>query len=380
MQVERATTKVLQEKRLPALDGIRGIAVLGVLLVHAHILLTTTGILEHPLSLLVESGAYGVDLFFVLSGFLITGILLDTRESPRYFRSFYARRFLRLFPVYYGYLLVVAVVLPALHRVAHTSMADYTGGWWWYFGYISNWKPGHGASDPFLGHFWSLAVEEQFYIWWPAMVFLVPRKALGWAFTGIIAIAVLLRITMAAHGTDWNTVYRLTPTRMDALALGAVAALVMRNDLWRERFRKAARIAFVLSAAMFVATVAICGDVTWANRLIQTTGSVAIEIAFTALVFMAALPEDNWVKRIGTTRWLMAFGKYSYTIYVIHIAVFGHLVQLIGWADKTFGLPWNIPARVGYVLVMTAVVFGLALLSWQYIESPLLSLKRRFPY
>jgi peptidoglycan/LPS O-acetylase OafA/YrhL len=159
------------EKHLPALDGIRGLAVLGVLIVHADVLLNTTRQVEHVLVVLSEFGAYGVDLFFVLSGFLITGILLETKESPKYFSSFYARRFLRLFPVYYGYLLVVALIFPALHHAIRTSMTDYGGGWGWYLAYCSNWKPGHGASDPCLGHFWSLAVEEQFYLLWPAMIF-----------------------------------------------------------------------------------------------------------------------------------------------------------------------------------------------------------------
>src|SRR5690349_12365341 len=174
----------ISEKRLPALDGLRGLAVLGVLIVHAKILLNTAPPFENALRTLSEFGAYGVDLFFVLSGFLITGILLDTRDSANYFRTFYARRFLRLFPIYYGYLLVIALVLPALHHAVRTSMEDYGGSWGWYLAYLSNWKAGHGASDPFLGHFWSLAVEEQFYLLWPAMIFLVPRRMLAYFFLG----------------------------------------------------------------------------------------------------------------------------------------------------------------------------------------------------
>jgi peptidoglycan/LPS O-acetylase OafA/YrhL len=375
-----AAERVIFEKRVPALDGIRGLAVLGVLIVHATGLLDTTRPIEHMFAAVSELGAYGVDLFFVLSGFLITGILLDSRESPNYFRSFYARRFLRLFPVYYGYLLVVALVFPALHRAMHTSMPDYGGGWGWYLGYLSNWKPGRGATDPYLGHFWSLAVEEQFYLLWPATIFFVPRRMLAHLFLVIVALAVALRIGMAAQGVWWNTPYRLTPTRMDALALGALAALAIRDGKWRARFRARARAILILSACAFCATAVAAGDASWKSRWNQTIGSVCIEIAFTALVFKAAAPGVGLIKRIGTIGWLRAFGKYSYTMYVIHVAVYFHLMWLIAWVTKRLSVRLTLPAELGCGLLMIATVFFLASLSWRYIESPLLSLKKRFPY
>ncbi len=375
-----AAGRVISDKRLPALDGIRGLAILGVLIVHANGLLDTNRPIERALAALSGFGAYGVDLFFVLSGFLITGILLDTRESPNYFRSFYARRFLRLFPVYYGYLLVVAFVFPALHRAMHTSVPDYGGRWGWYLAYLANWKPAHGASDPYLGHFWSLAVEEQFYLLWPATIFLVPRRMLARLFVGIVAVAVALRIGMAIEGVSWNTLYRLTPTRMDALALGALAALAMRNDTWRARLGASARTAFILSACAFCAIAAAAGDISWNSRLIQVVGSVFIETAFTALVFKAAVPGLSLVKRIGTAGWLTAFGRYSYTMYVIHVAVYFHLMWLIAWITRRFSVRLTLPAEMVCGLLMIATVFFLASLSWRYIEFPLLSLKKRFPY
>lgn len=375
-----AAGRVISEKRVPALDGIRGLAVLGVLIVHAVGLLDMTRPVERALAILSGLGAYGVDLFFVLSGFLITGILLDTRNSPNCFRSFYARRFLRLFPVYYGYLLVVVFMFPALHRAMHISMPDYGGGWGWYLAYLSNWKPGHGASDPYLGHFWSLAVEEQFYLLWPAMVFLVPRRMLAHLFLGIVATAVALRIGMAIEGVWWNTLYRLTPTRMDALALGALAALAMRNDTWRARLSASAGIALILSACAFCAMAIAAGDISWKTRWNQVIGSVFMETAFAALVFKAAAPGLGLVKRIGSTGWLMAFGRYSYTMYVIHVAVYFHLMWLIAWATRRFSVHLTLPAEVVCGLFMIATVFFLANLSWRCLESPLLSLKKRFPY
>jgi peptidoglycan/LPS O-acetylase OafA/YrhL len=282
--------------------------------------------------------------------------------------------------VYYGYLLVVAFVFPALHRAMHTSIPDYGGGWGWYLAYLSNWKPGRGASDPYLGHFWSLAVEEQFYLLWPAMIFLVPRRMLARLFLGIVAIAVALRIGMAIDGVWWNTLYRLTPTRMDALALGALAALAMRNDRWRARFGASASITLVLSACAFCTAAIAAGDISWKSRVNQVIGSVLIEAAFTALVFKAAAPGLGLVKRIGTTGWLMAFGRYSYTMYVIHIAVYFHLMWVVAWVTKRFSVRLTLPAEMACGLLMILAVFFLASLSWRYLESPLLSLKKRFPY
>jgi peptidoglycan/LPS O-acetylase OafA/YrhL len=372
--------RVTREKRLPALDGLRGLAVLSVLIVHANGLLDPTRPVEHAMAALSELGAYGVDLFFVLSGFLITGILLDSRASPNYFSNFYARRFLRLFPVYYGYLLVVAMAIPALHRAVRTSMPDYGGGWGWYLAYLSNWKPGRGASDPYLGHFWSLAVEEQFYLLWPATIFFVPRRMLAHSFLGIVTLAIALRIGMAAHGVWWNTLYRITPARTDALALGALAALAVRNHRWQAYFSARARTVFLLSVGAFSVTAIAAGDASWKSPLNQTVGSVFVETAFAALVLKAAAPGFGLIKRIGTTKWLMAFGKYSYTMYVIHVAVYFHLMWLIAWVTKRFSVRLTLPAEIACGILMIATVFFLASLSWRYIEYPLLSLKKRFPY
>ena len=365
---------------MPALDGLRGLAVLGVLTVHAKGLLDPVRPIERALAALSEVGAYGVDLFFVLSGFLITGVLLDSKGSPKYFPSFYARRFLRLFPVYYGYLLAVAFAIPTLHHAMRSSMPDYGGGWGWYLAYVQNWKVGHGAFDPYLGHFWSLAVEEQFYLLWPAMILFVPRRLLAHFFLGVVALAIALRISMAAQGVWWNTVYRITPTRMDALALGALTALAIRNNRRQAGFIDSAPMVFVLSMGAFLAMVIAARDASWQSRLHQTFGSVLIEIAFAALVLKAAGPGFGLIKRIGTARWLMAFGKYSYTMYVIHVAVYSHLMWLFAWLARRLSVHLSLPLEIGWGLLMIAVVFSLASLSWRYVESPLLSLKKRFPY
>jgi peptidoglycan/LPS O-acetylase OafA/YrhL len=123
-------------------------------------------------------GVFGVDLFFVLSGFLIICILLGLKPRPGFFGSFYIRLFLRLFPVYYGFLVVLATLIPFQHRIAGTQPGDYRGNWLWYIFNFSNYKPVY-ADDPYLDQFWSLAVENQFYLTWPLPVFLLSKRRLA---------------------------------------------------------------------------------------------------------------------------------------------------------------------------------------------------------
>ena len=211
------------QRHIGALDGVRGIAIISVLLAHSIGMLTWVFPLpwQERINGTFDLGVFGVDLFFVLSGFLISGILLDTKDSGHYFRNFYAKRFLRLFPVYYLYLLVTGALFPVLIRLAHSSLASYEGNWWWYILYVSNWKPGNGAHDAWLGQFWSLAVEEQFYIVWPSVVLVLSRRHLAWLCGLLVASAFTLRCVWASHDVYWNDIYRLTITRFDTIARSA---------------------------------------------------------------------------------------------------------------------------------------------------------------
>ena len=225
---------------IQALDGVRGFAIFAVFLYHAWPDFSPEWRGGATLNLLASAGPFGVDLFFVLSGFLITGILLDARERPHYFRNFYARRTLRLFPVYYLYLLIIATVLPLFHRAIHTSMPDYHRLVVVVPLYFGNWKANWGWGDPWLGHIWSLAVEEQFYLVWPTVVLLAGRRRLWPICLAIIAGATVLRCVWAADGVAWNQIYRLTITRADTMAYGALGALALRSDGWRARAGRAA--------------------------------------------------------------------------------------------------------------------------------------------
>lgn len=258
-------------QRLPALDGVRGIAIAAVLFTHYW---PRTGPVTDPNPSWADLGAFGVDLFFVLSGFLITGILLDSRRTPAYFSTFYTRRIFRLLPLYYLYLLFLAL-LPAIHKIARISMPDYKGNWWWYITYFCNWKPDHAAPDPYLGHFWSLAVEEQFYLIWPAIVLITSRRRLTQICVLLIAFSLSLRCLWSLEGVWWDTIYRLTVSRFDPLAMGALLAIGLRSDLWRTRAIRLAPLVTAGGIGAFLVVAIGAGGPQWNHPAVSTFRSAA---------------------------------------------------------------------------------------------------------
>ncbi len=219
---------------VPALDGVRGLAILMVLVLHFVGNMIPTNRIEHVIVGVTNYGSYGVDLFFILSGFLITGILFDARNEPNYFRNFYMRRILRIFPLFYGVLVLVFIVAPLIPIFQGKSL-DYLldrQAWAWLYGvniYIAiqgDW------SFSYLEHLWSLCVEEHFYFVWPLVVLLLARwpRTLIAVSLAIALGAMLARVTGSLMGLSWWTTYVLTPFRLDGLALGAFLAVMMRQS------------------------------------------------------------------------------------------------------------------------------------------------------
>jgi peptidoglycan/LPS O-acetylase OafA/YrhL len=210
-------------RHIPALDGLRGLAILLVILYH-HTLMRQETLFDRVYVNLARLGWSGVDLFFVLSGFLITGILYDSKGSPHYFRNFYVRRTLRIFPLYYAVVFFSLIVLPrawpawGLTQLDRSAMEDRSQAWYWL--YLQNFL---FARDENLGHpalavSWSLAIEEQFYLVWPVVVSLLSRRHLIWTCGALILTALSLRIWMVSAGVHPTTIYVLPFNRMDALA------------------------------------------------------------------------------------------------------------------------------------------------------------------
>ena len=220
---------------LPALDGLRALAVFVVVQHNLSLLHGDQGLLVHHLGNMLHRGWMGVQLFFVLSGFLITRILLDTQQSPSYYASFYSRRALRIFPLYYAVLIGLFLVLPALWQMPAALAEDAPASrqmWLWL--YLSNWTGarGLGGGTPPVFHFWSLAVEEQFYLLWPLVVRHCTPHRLMQVCVGIVVAALLCRAVELVLGSSPQAIYTSTLSRMDALALGAMVAAWLRSP-WR---------------------------------------------------------------------------------------------------------------------------------------------------
>ena len=367
--------------RIPALDGVRGVAILGVMLCH----FTRTGlpgsVVGTILDRLFVAGCSGVDLFFVLSGFLITGILYDAKADPHFFRNFYARRVLRIFPLYYGFLFVYFQVLPRLHPFtpAMQRMAEHQP---WLWGYASNLlmaRTGHWAfvvdwMD--LGHFWTLAIEEQFYLAWPLVVFLLPRRALLRTCVACMAGALLLRWGLLLRHASPVTVELFTLCRIDALAAGGLAALLVRGVRtgWR---RHLGAMAVALGTA--VAAIALArGQWSDSDPVIQRLGLSLLALFCAALVLLAAEDVPGPVARWFARPALQWFGTYSYAMYVFHVAMIPLFTRLLPVPRLATALGSAYAAVAAFAAFSIAGTALAAWLSWHLYEKHFLKLKRYF--
>jgi peptidoglycan/LPS O-acetylase OafA/YrhL len=348
--------KTRKSGRIPGLDGLRGIAVLAVMLFHGRFLLATgraeTFIGTHILNL----GWAGVDLFFVLSGFLITGILLDSAatvtSTRQYLGVFYARRSLRIFPIYFLYLAVASLLI----RVAHDPPVSL----WPYLLYVSNLKPGFGANDPFLGHLWSLSIEEQFYLAWPMIVLWAGRERLVMVSAGVALGALVLRFILPLAGISGVGIYRLTPTRIDAFAIGALAVFAYRGG-WLFGRRWLGVVALVLFVFAFgpLPSLGTPGKAIASTVLDCGCGLAVLVAASDPPAFFAWGP-------------LREVGRVSYSMYLFHYAMYPAV-------EKIFPRSGTI-RDVGLLIGVGAAAFIFAQMTDRLIEKPFNRLKDRFAY
>ena len=379
---ERATSG-----HIPALDGLRGIAVLLVMWLHFVFLLPRTGV-ERVFWNLSETGWIGVDLFFVLSGFLITGILYDAKGGAHYFRNFYMRRSLRIFPLYYAFLVVIFAVIPLVRE----APADHVGKQVWMWTYLSNVlfaRGGWEAMPAHTTHLWSLAIEEQFYLLWPLLVWLASRRRLIQLCVGAIGVAIVTRLVLHTVLGNDIAAYALMPARIDALASGGLLAVLVRD---RDGARLAAKYLDTVAAVAGTVLLLVMlwsGPITGHSMLptlafpVQTFGYPMLALFFAAMLGKAvAAPSGHLASRVLTSRVLMAFGKYSYALYLIHILV-RDIVQNQIMVDRG-GFPVilgsQLPAQLALVAFGVGVSYAIAFASWHLFEKRVLALKRFFPY
>ena len=378
----------LSRRHIPALDGLRGVAILGVLLFKATEGYTAHTALGAAIRQLFGTGWAGVDLFFVLSGFLITGILLDTRDSPHYFRNFYARRTLRIFPLYYGALFVTFAVAvhflptdsPGVERIIRNQ------AWLWTYttniAFLVKKVVFFDASWIHLSHFWSLAIEEQFYLVWPLLVLMLGarrgRLAAGCAV--LIVGALSLRLLMYFAHLPRGAMFYPTPCRLDSLASGALLAVLVR----------ATRHAPARWTPLFMCTAAVSGAIligVWiwrrqldVNDITTLTFGFTVLAAFAGSILMLSLdpsPRNVWRRALEVAP-LRTLGKYSYAMYVMHPMVIAALdtrwpiARVVGW----FG--WEPLGMLAHSAIFVLATLAPAFVSWHVYEKQFLRAKRYF--
>lgn len=372
---------------MPQLDSLRWFAVLGVFISHS---VWASEAVDAPWPghaiATLPLGWVGVRLFFVLSGFLITGILLSCREqidrgelSPWWAaRNFYIRRFLRLFPVYYAYLAVGLVLMP--------ESREYIG---WFFTYMQNilFARRPDVEGIVHGHFWSLAVEEQFYLTWPWIMLFLRRRWLVWAAIAMVASGSIFRIAGMGLGYEFLSVRMWTPANFDTLGMGCLLAVLQGNGGQGRRHGE-----WLMRAGLYVGMPVFLLDLAylagwfgvpagylqvtqWANRAV---GDTFCGLAFVWLVGRAS---EGFTGAAGAFLRFPVFvylGKISYGLYIFHFSLPGLFREVI---LPRLGIELQADAHSWRMAPVYAVFWiAVAMASWHLYEAPLNRLKRYFPY
>ena len=377
-------------RRVAALDGLRGLAI-GLVLFHHFTIVLPESVAGGLWRELAQLGRYGVDLFFVLSGFLITNILLGDRNDLHYFRTFYARRALRIFPLYYTVVLFSLVVLPKLLTLLPPDLAaevhsqTEASNWLWYTAYGTNFLIAlkdhytHGILD--VG--WSLCIEEHFYLIWPCVVYFFSERALKKICIFTIAAALALRIVLWMEGFSRLQIYMLTFTRIDMILFGALLAIGTRSHTPKdtpEDSRKDLRQ--LRMTGLILLALAALGYFRYDSAAMNTIGYSLVGLFFMRGVRFGAHGDPGHpLNRALSHPAPVFFGKYSYAMYLFHLPVAYFTKHVVFKGADFHSLPGlAIMWQFLFYAVATALCVLSALVSWYLLEKPALSLKQRFVY
>jgi len=362
---------------MPGLDVLRGLAIVLVLFHNFSVSEGGHSRIFKLWNVLPESGWIGVQIFFVLSGFLITGILVDDRGQPGFYTRFYVRRALRIFPLYYALLILYGVLYATgvlEFRIAPVSP-------FFYATYLQNWSALFlREMPPGLGPLWSLAVEEQFYLLWPLLIGKVSLRGSVMACIVIIVASFLARLGMHLAHEPPGWLYVSTPARADALAIGALFAILLRSPAWRPRFIAALPWVGAVSGLALAALLLDTHGLNRLNPLMQVYGYTAIAVLAGVATARAALAGVRVQGRLWTrilTSVLTFFGKYSYGIYVVHMPIKVATIALLGASLRRQSTLHPLRVDTIFIAAGTVASVALALLTWRLIERPFLSLKDR---
>ncbi|MEP6962536.1 MAG: acyltransferase [Acidobacteriota bacterium] len=353
------------------LDGVRAIAVWLVILDHIidgwPVSAAVLQMIPLPIRLLSRYGWLGVDLFFVLSGFLITGILLRSRGKPHYFRNFYARRTFRIIPIYFLVIFVCWFFYGSAYNSYFLASLFFLANFYHALGL----QPPHGPSV-----FWSLAIEEHFYLFWPLLVRFLQRSWLTKAAFALCIGIPALRFYAKSQGLDINSeIYPITWFRLDGLATGALLAIWSQSRYATQR--NTLRLGGLLLVLFVVETVGLIPlGILQSGSVFRYNQAQVFFAGFVAIVL--GLRGTAWTALLRTGFFRLT-GDVSYCLYLIHLSVGDAYQAIVRWSG------WQLELRIGELgafglrtVFLVVVSFALAMLSRRYIEQPVLRLKRHF--
>ncbi|MGH9703603.1 MAG: acyltransferase family protein [Candidatus Acidiferrales bacterium] len=381
-------------RRIVEIDGLRGLAIFLVLIWHYFYFGPDPN--HHPAGLIrnlyvhfersIALGYTGVDLFFVLSGFLIGGILLDNQKSSSYFRTFYVRRFFRIIPIYYawifGYILLMWIAGPLLDsRIRGTAGSISWPQMGATFLFIQNlgFVRYAGLASFWFVITWSLAVEEQFYLVSPLAIRLLSRRVLYLLLGLVILTAPLLRVWVHNHlpgSGNLDPAYTLMPCRADGLALGMLAALLWRNAMFREWLSGHRPFLYVMCWIFLAGVAAVAKMPAVVSYGWTSLGGTWIDIFYALLLLLVLEKPGGMVGALARMGWLRELGRVSYCLYIIHVAV-KQLCHAFLVPASQQSAAWPV---IVVPLVAGAVCYGIARASWTYLEHPLIRRGHRYQY
>lgn len=361
--------------REQVLDGTRGMAIVLVLIWHCFFL-TPNSIAAELYNRFAGLGWLGVDLFFVLSGFLITRILIAERQRPDYYSRFYLRRVLRIFPAYYFTLMMVYLLVPLIYPPIRDAQVLYQ--WPWFLLHAQNWGMAtqHAAYDwPGIHHFWSLAIEEQFYLVWPLLVAMTPPERLRRVCIVLIIGSIATKLVLVGARASWSAVYVTTTARLEGLAYGAfIAALTPATVLFWRRW-----ITCLGGLGLAGLALVAAAGASMTSKLTLIWAIPCASALFGWLLF--AIREGTLPRFLAgflQSRILVWFGRYSYGLYLCHYVIYWCLRPYVpAWLGDSTETPDNASVLLLGVMTLTLSILY-ARIMYAMIEAPALRLRDRW--
>lgn len=365
-------------KHLAPLDGIREMAIISVMLYHFSQPIQHMSGLSGGAELfarMLEGLWVGVDFFFVMSGFLITSILLKTRGDQAYFKNFYVRRLLRIFPLFYAVLLVMLVIGPALSGKVDAMTQSMQDNAFWFWTYLINWRIAYeGNFNAFGGgYMWSLAVEEQFYMLWPLVVYYGYRH-LFTVSVALLAGLTLVKLALAYSGVPGASLYTMTLTHMDGLLIGSAAAAWYANRDIQAPFPLMSKALLLPAVVVIVAVMGL--ESGWIFYKTSTNLAIGLMSLLMCALMIAVLrcSEDHIMTKMFTLKPVMFCGKLCYGLYLLHQPVGVVVSDLFVAQIQQSPVLWTIIT----LLISTSLSLLVAWVSFHLFEKQFLKLKRFF--